>query len=89
MINVTCEIKEAKKNSTNKIQVTSINDCDKRGFAKYGFVEIKIGKESIIVDGFELQSAIDNCVNNQPKSHRHAYYNPHRIVIDEDEEAEE
>lgn len=83
MFNVTCEINEVKKNSTNKIQVLSVSDKN-----THGYIEIKLGKESIVVDGYELIAAIDNCTKNEGKFHRRRRpYNAYSAIdTDEDEE---
>lgn len=59
MFNVICKLNEAKKNSTNILEVKSVDN--KSGL---GCVEIKIGNESIIVDGRELKTAVDNAMRN-------------------------
>ena len=83
MFNVTCEINEAKKNSTNKIQILSVSDK-----YSHGYIEIKLGKESIIIDGSELRTAIENCTSNE--GHCRRRYLPARkyVTIDTDEDEE-
>lgn len=79
MFNVICELNEEKKNSTNVLEVKSVDN--KSGF---GCIEIKIGNESIIVDGRELKTAVDHCMANN------GYYMPSRRWSNEsDEENEE
>lgn len=69
MFKVICNIDEAKKNSTNVLSVTSIEDR-KMG---YGLVSVSIGNECIVVDGKELIAAIENCTNNSAAGRRHYY----------------
>ena len=79
MFNVICKLNEEKKNSTNVLEVRSVDN--KSGFC---CVEIKIGNESIIVDGRELKTAVDHCMANN------GYYRPsRRYRIESDEENEE
>ena len=79
MFNVICKLKEEKKNSTNVLEVKSVDN--KSGF---GCIEIKIGNESIIVDGRELKTAVDNCMTNN------GYYRPaRRYRVESDDENEE
>lgn len=79
MFNVICKLNEEKKNSTNILEVKSVDN--KNGF---GCIEIRIGNESIIVDGRELKIAIDhamgNCTYRRPVS---------RYRYESDEENEE
>ena len=78
MFNVICKLNEEKKNSTNVLEVRSVDN--KSGF---GCVEVKIGNESIIVDGRELKTAVDHCMANN------GYYGPsrrYRVECDDENE---
>ena len=78
MFNVICKLNDEKKNSTNVLEVRSVDN--KSGI---GRVEIKIGNESIVVDGRELKTAVDHAMKNN------SYYAPvyrHRYNPDEENE---
>lgn len=62
MFDISCILKSAVGNDPNGLAVQGI-DYEKEKLPR-GSVKISIGSSTIIVNGYDLQCAIDNCLNN-------------------------